>query len=310
MVTARAEPIGEAQFKALCEASLDILVDEQHRGSGMLVDARGRAITAAHMLQDPGRRIEVVSPVAGRVAARLVAVDLAHDLALLQLPEREGGYPTLTPTETWPPVGSELYLFGSPLFRVSMLQRGMVSHPRAGYEYYGNLHRYAEVRYVAAPIQHGTSGGPWLNEQGQLVGMQSGSMQIGGTPCGIAFVVPAAAIIQLLESGASSETATLGAAVEELWQHDAKVRRRFPPHTEGLVLRNPKPDGPAARAGLKEWDLVQSVDGQPVTRINAFVARIRQAKPGQNIRLGILAPDGMGRRDVQVTMGKLEAGWP
>lgn len=309
LVTAMAQ--GPATvFETARPASLEILVNGRHSGSGVVVDPKGMALTAAHVVASHQNRLEVLSPTAGRLAAELVAVDWGHDMALLRLPAKDQAYRAVELAKQAPTVGEEIYLFGVPIFRRPMLQRGMVSLPENGYEYYGNHHLYVSVRYVSVTIQHGTSGGPWLNAQGQLVGVQSGSLLDNGAMAGVAFMGPLPAARGLLNRQHSASTPSLGLAVEELWQHGEEQLKRFPPNTEGLVARAIRDDGPAARAGFHEWDLIQAVDDRPVQRVHELLDYVRSKRPGDSVRLKILAPDGAGQREQDVTLGELEVGWP
>jgi S1-C subfamily serine protease len=164
--------------------------------------------------------------------------------------------------------------------------------------------------HIAAMVQGGTSGGPWMDARGRVIGVQSGTMREQNSPAGIAKIVPLAALRTLLTTRRNAATPTFGAAVEELWQHTHDVLKRFPPRTEALVLRQVQPDGPAARAGLKEWDAITAADGQRV-RLTAELLRIvRAKKPGETLKLDVLAPDGAGTRQVEVQLGRLEVGWP
>jgi len=290
------------------QASVEILVDGHHAGSGTFVDADGLVLSAAHVIDRPGRRIELLSPVAGRIAAKAAAVDLGHDIVLLKVEKREGGYPTLAVAETAPSVGDNVFLFGAPLYRRGVLLRGMVARDDTAFEFYTG--RFNECTHVSVTAQAGTSGGPWLDRQGRVVGVQSGVMSMNNVPIGLAYMIPHEAVARLVKDRKNAATATIGAALEELWQHGGDVLKRFPPSTEGLVLRLIQPDGPAARAGLKEWDLITAADGQKV-RVSAELVRlIRAKKPTETIKLTILGPDGTGTREAAVRLGRLEVGWP
>ena len=117
------------------------------------------------------------------------------------------------------------------------------------------------------------SGGPWLNAAGDVVGVQSGVMSQGTVPIGIAFSATLPAIRGLLERKQSAATPTMAAIVEELWTQDRKTLDRFGLKAEGLIVKFVQPDGPAARGGLKESDLIVVADGKPV-RLVADLMRI------------------------------------
>jgi serine protease Do len=114
----------------------------------------------------------------------------------------------------------------------------------------------------------------------------------------------------LLETRQSASTPNLGAAVEETWQQGREVLDRFPPRTEGLIVKVLQADGPAARGGLKQFDLIVAIDGQAVRLPAELLQLVRQKKPGESVALTVLGPDGTGKREVAVTLGRLEIGWP
>jgi len=304
---APAKPLADLYRRAKM-ASVEVLSDGHLIGSAWFADPEGVLVTAAHMIESPSRTLEVQSPAVGRIDAELVAVDLGHDLALLRLKPRDGGYPVLTLAEKLPPPGDDVFLFGVPMFRHAVLLRGMAARDDTVFEYYAE--RFIEVSHVAATVQGGMSGGPWLNRQGEVVGLQSAVMSLNAVPVGIALMVPVDAIRTLLTNKRNAATPTMGAAVEELWQHGPDVLKRFPPRTEGLVVRAMRPDGPAARTGLKEWDLIVAADGQKVRFSGELLRIVRGKHPGETLKLSILGPDGTDSREVVVGLGTLEVGWP
>ena len=165
-----AEPGGDLAapgelYARLKQASIEVLVDDHLNGSGCLIAADGLAITAAHVIGRPGVRVEVLSPVAGRRTAEVVAVDLGHDLALLRAEPRDGGYPFLPVADALPPAGTEVYLLGTPIFRHAVLFRGTVACEEPSFEHLNP--GYVAVTTLAATAPSGTSGGPWVDRQGR-----------------------------------------------------------------------------------------------------------------------------------------------
>lgn len=308
-----AEPGGDLAapgelYARINQASLEVLVDDHLNGSGSLIAADGLAITAAHVIGRPGARVEVLSPVAGRRNAEVVAVDLGHDLALLRAEARDGGYPFLPLADGLPPAGAEVYLLGTPIFRHAVMFRGTVARDEPSFEHLNA--GYVAVLTLAANVPSGTSGGPWVDRRGTLIGVQSGVMSTNGIPVGVAFAGLTSGVRRLLETRQSASTPNLGAAVEEAWQQGREVLDRFPPRTEGLVVKVLQADGPAARGGLKQFDLIVAFEGQPVRLPDEFLRLVRQKKPGESVTLTVLGPDGTGNRQVAVTLGRLETGWP
>jgi S1-C subfamily serine protease len=290
------------------QTSVQVLVDDHLKGSGNMVASEGLAITAAHVIGRPGARIELLSSAAGRRKAEVVAVDLGHDLALLRAEPCDGGYPYLPLANALPPAGGEVYLVGTPIFRHAVMFRGIVARDAPTFEHL-NI-GYVEVLTLATTVPSGTSGGVWVDHHGALIGVQSGVMSANGIPVGVAFAGLASAVQRLLETRQPASTPNLGVAVEEIWQQGRDVLDRFPPRTEGLIVKLLQADGPSARGGLKQFDLIIEMDGQAVRLPDELLRLVRQKKPGESVALTVLGPDGTGKRQVTVTLGRLETGWP
>jgi S1-C subfamily serine protease len=304
------QTLAQKLYATASRAGFEVLVDERLAGSGWFADTQGLGFTAAHVVERPGRKVEVMSLEAGRLAAAVVAVDRGHDLALLKVEARQGGYPVLPLAQEAPPVGQEVYLYSASLFRHGLLQRGMVAREGAGFEYYAEPPGYVRVMHLAATVQGSSSGGPWLSPQGQVVGVQSGAMSLSGAPVGVAYMGPAEAVRKLLQTRQTAATPTIGAAVEETWEQEHAFWERFPPRTEGLVAKVLQADGPAARAGLKQWDVITAAAGQKVRLRDELLRLVWAMQPGHTLLLNVLRPDGAGTAELPVVLGKLEAGWP
>lgn len=299
----------ETLYQRVRPACIDVLADGRHVGSGWIADADGLAFTAGHAMVRPNQRLEVLWADGSRTPAELIALDRGHDAALLQLPEREGGYPAVPFANATPPAGEEVLLVASPIYRPGVMISGMVGRDETAFEHYGKKLGYAEVIHLSGNVVLATSGGPWFDAEGCVVGLQSGSIATEGVPGSIAFMAPVEALATLLEAGEHASTATLGAAFEEPWQHGANVRNRFPADAAGLLVREIRNDGPAAQAGLQEWDLILTADGEPVLRSNQLLRILRDHTPGDTMQFEVLSPDGAEQREVEVTLGHLEAAW-
>ena len=290
-------------------ASVEILRDGHLSGSGAFLAGDGLAITAAHVVGAPGGRIELLSPVVGRIGAKVIAVDYGHDLALLEASTRDGGYPGLRLASAVPAAATSVLLFGAPLYRHQMLVPGIIARQESTFEYLGTEPRYVEVVAVAATVPQGMSGGPWINGQGELIGVQSLNMAVNGSPLGITFMAPVNAVRQLVDSKKTVQTASLGAGLNEVWERDAKFLSRLPQNVEGTVVPRVRPQGPAERAGLQPEDTIVAIDGQAVRYRDQILRAVRQKKPGQTVELTVLPPDGAGSKQVSVVLGCLEVAW-
>ena len=274
-------------------------------GSGFFVTPEGLLITAAHMVRDKPKALEIASPHIGRIKARRVAMDLGHDLALLQAAPRPKPYPVLPVASRQPGAGEKVFLFGTPEFRHRVLLTGFVARGETTYCYSTGTSCYVRAFFIAGTSPRGTSGGCWLNEAGEVVGVQGGYINSGKNPAGIAFASPRDAVWALLVGRTSTAVPTLGTRLDELWTQSPAFIRRFPAGTAGVLTVSPNKTGPVASAKLTKESLILAVDGAPVTYKDEVLDRVRAKKPGQSVTLRVLDPDKKSPRDVAVRLGQV-----
>ncbi|HEY3319744.1 MAG TPA: S1C family serine protease [Planctomycetota bacterium] len=286
-------------------AAVEILLEDHLHGSGWFASSDGLVVTAAHVAAS-AKGLEVVSPTYGRMTAALVAIDRGHDLALLRVPARTGGYATLPLAKRTPKAGQPIYIFGAPIYRHGFLLRATMARNGTSFEYYSDQKCYVELVHAAGIGPVGVSGGPWVDGDGKVCAVQSGFVTDGQHAVGIVNGSPLVAIRSLIEHKQSAETPTLGAAVVELWEKSHTFLRKFPPHTEGLVADVVQAGGPAAKAGLKVGEVLIASEGQPVRLKEQFLRMVTMRKPGEDVKLTVLTGEG-GTREITITLGKLEA---
>jgi len=297
---------GQVLYESVRRASVFVLWNGRHIGSGFFATPDGLIVTSAHMVKGRTDGIEVVSPGCGRLKAERVAVDLGHDLALLRAPRRDEPYPWLPIADSAPPPASEVLLFGDPVFRHRLLLTGFVSVPEPTYCYNPSIGCYIRVFYVAGTSPEGTSGGSWVDRGGRVVGVQSGFLNSPKAPAGIAMVAPPDAIRQLLATRTSREVATLGTRLDELWTQSEGFIARFPKGTAGVLTVLPTKDGPVAKAGLTKGSLVTAIDGKPAIYVDDVMAAVRSKKPGDSVTLQVLDPGNKPHRSVTIPLARLE----
>jgi S1-C subfamily serine protease len=294
----------ESVRPALCE----VLVGGRLACSGFFVDDRGTCMTCAHALAGNGEKTELLLADGRRVAATRGGVNRAGDSAVLLAQLGEGEKVAfLELAEETPGVGEAVVLAGTPVYRHGLFLTGHVAARRHGFEYNRDLKTYVQVFYVSAMAPGGTSGGPWLNEGGEVVGLQSGGLAKGSTLWGVAFVVPARVLGALAAEPARDVPAgDLGAAVEELWEQPADTIRRFAPQAEeGLVLRHVLEGGPCHRSGLANGGLIVAVEGRPCRFRDDLLRVVRARRPGDTLGLEVVRERGgeLDREAVVVTLG-------
>ena len=287
-------------YAQLQAASVEILVDGRLAGSGSVVDPKGHVLIANHMVPGEGPRIEAQSRTIGRHALKVVARDKAHDLVLLKLPPRKEAYKHLILAKAQPKAGHPVFLFGAPVFRHEVMISGVMARGRSTYEFYDGAFR--EIFHISAIAPIGTSGGPWVNAKGELIGVQSAAMTVNGAHQGIAYSSPLASLKGLLEKKKTVQSTTMQTGVEELWGQEPSFISKLPKDFRGLVVRQLHKDGVAANAGLKEWDIIVAADNKPVERTDDLMRLIRNRETGQTVRLKATDREGKNSRDLTIKL--------
>ena len=303
-----AAPPADAQqddglYNQLRQASVEILVDRRLAGCGCIVDPDGIVLTAAHVIKNANRQIDVMSPSVGRLQASLLAIDAAHDLALLKLPVRKKPHPFLKLAKRPPAAGSTIYLYGSPLFRHDVMVPGLVARQQTTFEYVDG--EYIEVIHIAGLVTRGFSGGPWVNREGDLIGIQSSAMALGDAHQGLAFSAPLEAARQLLKSGEWTKYPTLGAGIEEIWEQQPAYLEKLPEETSGLVIRVVHKGGPIDASGIAAGSIISAIDNKPVGHRDELLRLLWRHQPGEMVELEVTAADGTQNRTVPVRLGRL-----
>ena len=90
--------------------------------------------------------------------------------------------------------------------------------------------------------------------------------------------------------------------VEEIWGQDPGFISKLPKDFRGLVVRQLRGNGVAAKAGLKEWDIIVAIEGKPIERTDDLLRLIRNRKPGQTIRLQATDREGKNSRELIIKL--------
>ena len=271
------------------------------RGSGVVI-GEGRVLTAAHALR--GTEATLTFNDGRRATGRVRAVDPDLDVAVLEA-DTGGAKPV-----EWRPdgeplgIGSPVVALADPGGRGLRATLGFVAS--AGRRFRGPRGRWiAGAIEHTAPLPRGSSGGPLVDTDGRLVGINS--VRVEG---GLILAAPAdaqlAERVERLGRGEAPAVRRLGVAVAP--PRAARRMRRAVglPEREGVLVREVEEDGPAARAGLAPGDLVVEAGDRPVDGVDAVYAAIDALGAGDELTLTVLR--GAEERRVAVSFGAAEEG--
>ena len=261
-------------------------------GSGIVL-GEGQVLTNAHNVR--GDQLTVTFA-GGRTARGNVAGhDIDGDLAVIVVDT--GGVPALQWADGGPAeLGTPVFAVANPGGRGLRVTFGFVSGiertfrgPR-GRRITGSLEH-------TAPLLPGSSGGPVLSAAGQLLGINTNRLGEG-----FYLAIPADEALRgradTLSRGESAQSPRLGVAIAP--NHVVRRLRRAVglPEADGLLIRDVEEDGPAARAGVAQGDLIVAAGGQPIRTPDDLFDALAAAQGG-TIELNIIR--GTDERTIQVT---------
>jgi Do/DeqQ family serine protease len=256
-------------------------------GSGFVFDRAGRILTNNHVVRD-AEEITVTLTDKRTFKATIVGQDAPTDVAVIQLTSRED-LPTLPLGDSDAiRVGDWAIAVGNPLGELQgTVTAGIISAKgRSALNIMGGGPDYQDFIQTDAAINFGNSGGPLLNIRGEVVGINTAINQSGQ---GIGFAIPinlAKHIAEQLLAHGKVVRGYMGVLPSELTPDLAESYGLKT--TEGVVVSQVVKDSPAARAGLKEGDIVTAFDGRKIKDLTDFRLKVADAPVDKSVRVDLL----------------------
>ncbi|NLX88962.1 MAG: PDZ domain-containing protein [Syntrophomonadaceae bacterium] len=262
-------------------------ISVESTASGVIIDAEGHIVTNHHVIQGADR-ITVTLADGVEKEARLIGADPHTDLALIKIPGDGQLTPIAFGDSEQLAVGQQVLAIGNPLGMrfarsvtagiVSGLNRLLATED-------GRPFRLIQTD---AAINPGNSGGALVTLDGQLIGINTVKIAAAGFE-GMGFAIPSnqvQEVVEQLKHHGRVIRPVLG--IRMLGEINGELARHFNlPSPSGVVVE-PLPDGPAAKAGIKAYDIIISIDNEDVGTSLELQEKIASRKAGQTVEVKLL----------------------
>ena len=259
-------------------------------GSGTIINSDGYIISNRHVVMMPDNTIAKLAYVTlsdrREFKARVLAVDEKTDIAILKVEERNLPYARFADSDK-ARVGDPVYAIGNPLGVGMSVSSGIVSAlGRSGLGL-----NYEDFIQTDAAINHGNSGGPLVDFEGRIVGMNTmiRTDGRGDGNIGIGFSIPSNLMLSIATDLANSGKVIRGFV--GLFGEDLPVEEssKLTMSRNGAVrITDVTVDSPAARGGLRKDDVIVGVNNKPFENWNELRLTIAKRRPGDIILMSII----------------------
>ncbi|HYD27737.1 MAG TPA: trypsin-like peptidase domain-containing protein [Brevundimonas sp.] len=256
-------------------------------GSGVIVRPDGVVVTNNHVIEGM-QQIRVTLNDRREFSARVVLADARSDIAVLQLEGVDERLPVLNIDDREEQqVGDLVLAIGNPFGVGQTVTNGIISalnRTDTGISDSGSFIQ------TDAAINPGNSGGALVDMDGDLIGINTAIFSRSGSSSGVGFAVPATTVRQVVDSAVGGATAVvrpwLGVKGETVSADIARSLGLERP--QGLVVTEVYPGGPAARAGLREGDVITAIDGAEVNDQSGLNFRVGTREPNARVEVTLL----------------------
>lgn len=259
-------------------------------GSGFIISADGYIVTNNHVIS-AGQRgavvesIKVILSDRKEYTAKLIGRDVESDLAVLKIEGTNLPFVRLGNSDQ-SRVGDWVVAIGNPFGLGGSVTAGIISAVHRPTGQAGPFDRFIQTD---ASINRGNSGGPLFDLNGNVIGINSQIYSPTGGNVGIGFAIPATEakpILDTLMKGATVQRGYLGVGIQPLSEDLAKSFGV--PKGKGELVSRVEPGEAAAKAGIKQGDIITKVDGKDVTPDQTLSFLTASVRPGTRVPIELV----------------------
>lgn len=260
--------------------------ERQGAGSGVIITPNGFIVTNNHVI-DESDEINVVLNDKREFKAKLIGTDPSTDLALLKIEASDLPVLPFSNSDELK-LGEWVLAVGNPFNLTSTVTAGIVSAKSRDIGINPDQMRIESFIQTDAAVNPGNSGGALVNTRGELVGINTAIASQTGSYSGYSFAIPANIVQKVvadLKEYGEVQRALLNVNIGDV---NAEVAKEYNlDKIEGVFIGKVQSGGAAELAGIKDKDVIISVDGVPVNSTAELQEQISKHRPGDKVTVVI-----------------------
>ena len=252
------------------------------QGSGFFISADGYIVTNNHVV-DHASEVTITLASGKTMPAKVIGVDKKTDLALLKAQGDDFAYVAFASKP--PRVGDWVIAVGNPFGLGGTVTAGIVS--ARGRDIGSGP--YDDFLQIDAPVNHGNSGGPTFNAEGEVVGVNTAIFSPSGGSVGIGFAIASDVVKNVVDQLKTNGVVTrgwIGVQIQTVSQDIADSLGLK--SAGGALVAEVEKNSPAAAAGIKSGDVITAVDGETVADPHELALRIAAIGPQKTVVLALI----------------------
>ncbi|VFU14229.1 putative periplasmic serine endoprotease DegP-like [anaerobic digester metagenome] len=272
---------------------------QQALGSGVIVSGDGYIVTSNHVVSGADE-VEVRLSDERVFTAKIIGNDPKSDVAVIKIDAKDLPVIKIGKSSNLR-IGSYVLALGNPYGLAGTVTHGIISAlGRSGL----GITEYENFIQTDAPINPGNSGGALVNMDGELIGINTAILSQTGGNIGIGFAIPVDLVMDIVESLRKYGRVVrgwLGVTVQEITPEIAEAMELKTPR--GVLIADVIKGSPAAEAGIRQGDVVVSINGKEVNDPSALQFLVSEIAPGTKVPVTVIRNGS--RKSVTVTIGDL-----
>ncbi|MFA5329992.1 MAG: Do family serine endopeptidase [Prolixibacteraceae bacterium] len=256
-------------------------------GSGVIISPDGYIVTNNHVV-DGATDVQVILNDNRKFTAKVIGRDPNTDIALVKIDAANLPYLTWGNSDALK-LGEWVLAVGNPFNLNSTVTAGIISAKSRSIGIIAGQMPLESFIQTDAAVNPGNSGGALVNTNGDLVGINAAIASQTGSYSGYSFAIPATIVQKVvvdLKKYGEVQRAVLGVTMQSVNDSIAKARKTE--KVEGAYVRNTTADGAARDAGIKEGDIIVSINGNSVKTGSQLQEQIGEYSPGDKVSVGYI----------------------